>query len=205
MPSTDDQITNLDAELDALDDPTTAEVYAHSKDYDADVVAASAARRAGGGGGGGGLPTGWTADSPAPGDLDADGGTIIDADIARSTPSSLVLSSDADTSVLYYAGNATNTEAVVAQDVGGSDYSVGFYNGVSSPLLFWSSDTDIIRANKQVLANNGLKLGDDLDADGCHITDFGHLTPRSKPNIPASPSVQDVVDALLLLGLVTQS
>jgi hypothetical protein len=59
MTKTNDQITNLDAELDALSSPTTAETYVVSKDYDADVVAAAAARRAlgGGGGGGGGAQT----------------------------------------------------------------------------------------------------------------------------------------------------
>lgn len=51
MPSTADQIANLDAELDALSTPTTAQVLAHTQDYDADVVAASAAQRAINGGG----------------------------------------------------------------------------------------------------------------------------------------------------------
>jgi hypothetical protein len=51
MTKTNDQITNLDAELDALSSPTTAETYVVSKDYDADVVAAAAARRALAGGG----------------------------------------------------------------------------------------------------------------------------------------------------------
>lgn len=51
MASTDVQIQNLDAELDALSMPTTAEVYDKSRDYDADVVAASGVSRAIGGGG----------------------------------------------------------------------------------------------------------------------------------------------------------
>jgi hypothetical protein len=58
MTKTNDQIANLDAELDALSSPTTADTYVVSKDYDPDVVAASAARRslAAGGGGGGAAP-----------------------------------------------------------------------------------------------------------------------------------------------------
>jgi hypothetical protein len=39
MTKTNDQIANLDAELDALSSPTTADTYVVSKDYDADVVA----------------------------------------------------------------------------------------------------------------------------------------------------------------------
>lgn len=52
MPSTQDQITNLEAELDGLVSPTTAQVDAVTRDYDADVVAAVAAKRSLGAGGG---------------------------------------------------------------------------------------------------------------------------------------------------------
>jgi hypothetical protein len=53
MPYDADQIANLAAELDALEAPTTAQVLAHSQDYDAGIVAAEAARRAIGAAGGG--------------------------------------------------------------------------------------------------------------------------------------------------------
>lgn len=56
MPYDDDQVANLDAELDALVSPTTDDVLARSRDYDAGFVAASAARRAIEGGGGPGGP-----------------------------------------------------------------------------------------------------------------------------------------------------
>lgn len=75
MPFDDDQLANLDAELDDLVAPTTAEVLDHSQDYDAGFVAASAARRAiNGSGGGGGAPSG-----PAGGVL---GGTYPDPSFA---------------------------------------------------------------------------------------------------------------------------
>lgn len=56
MASSSKQLENLDAELDALNTPTSAQVYQVSRDYDGDLVAASAVGRAinGGGGGGGG-------------------------------------------------------------------------------------------------------------------------------------------------------
>lgn len=52
MPSDQQQITNLEAEVDALSSPTTAQVRLVSRDYDADIVAASALRQAASGGGG---------------------------------------------------------------------------------------------------------------------------------------------------------
>lgn len=148
-------------------------------------------------GAGGGLPTGWTADDPATGNLNIDNGAVFSDSTLR------VLDADENTRTIYYASNAPDNAAIQTQDVGDLDYSVGFYNGASA-VFFWASDTDIIRANKQILANNGLKLGDDLDADQCNLTNFAQLQPHLKPNIPASPTVQDVVDALLTLGLVTQ-
>lgn len=53
MASSTKQLENLDTELDALTTPTSAQVYAVSRDYDADIVAASAAGRAINGGGAG--------------------------------------------------------------------------------------------------------------------------------------------------------
>lgn len=66
MPSDADQIRDLEEELDALEDPTTAEVLLHTRDYDAGIVAAIGVQRGTTGGEGGSQPFDTVEVTPGP-------------------------------------------------------------------------------------------------------------------------------------------
>lgn len=135
---------------------------------------------------GGGLPTGWTQDEGtlavtaggafiAPNGIDVSGGDLVGVS-SMTTTGSLTIDGDLET-----GGGAVNT--------GGGDVDTG---GGSLASVF------------AISMDGNLTIGDALDHDGTAVGFYG-TTPAARPEAPASPTAQDVVDILLAVGLCTQA
>lgn len=196
-------------------------------------------------GGGGGLPTGWTADNPDPGDLDmADGklATAFPIDFSVTTAAfgtdvtgmgvgpGLVLFDEAGANVVAdtdggvssapsggvaYAADGSNG-ATIALDAGGLD--IANAGDVTSPSGIVTASQCIggaVDGASGQIGDGGV-FSQNTDeslvfaaATGPTAADgtigFFNAGPVAQPVVPATPLPQDIVDALVALGLVSQS
>jgi hypothetical protein len=112
-------LDRVDDALDALDSPTTEEVYTAMRVFDVEPVVAAAAQRAiNGGGGGGSLPDWWTVDSTPDAESITFGGPVY---IEGSTGQSALLAIDDPDDVLTFSI--------------GADHSVNVYDENQDPIV----------------------------------------------------------------------
>jgi hypothetical protein len=178
------EVVNVDAVIDALSpSPTSSDVYEATLPFNPHAVAASAVRRAGEGGAS--FPATWTVDPSGALTVEmlVDATTLGILQAAGATQSAiLVKDGDGDT---YFRVSPTGCV------IGETDaLAEGFHMGGGFITLYGDAGND---ANFTLRIQAGQKLG------------FYGTAPVVRPNVPAVPTAQDVVDALVTLGLVTQS
>ena len=126
LPSDADQIRDLEAELDELVDPTTADVLAHTKDYDAGIVAAIGVQRGTAGGGGGGSQSVETAT------IDVSAAEIL---ASHDTPLELVPAQGAGTFIIPLTVAGFVTGGTLFYTIGGAlQYQLGGKGSSTSPI-----------------------------------------------------------------------
>ncbi len=133
------------------------------------------------GGGGGGLPlTGWTGDEANPQSVNTNGGNIAAGDVTSGDVS--------DDAVVVGGGRVTVYEdgdvvAVLRENSGGRlelttpGEGQGYYSAAD--------------------------IG--LNGSGGSIGGFDYFSLTTTPEVPATPTAQNIVDVLVTLGLVTQA
>jgi hypothetical protein len=88
-------------------------------------------------------------------------------------------------------------------DLGGNDLI-----GVGGMTLDAAVDLDFNTGNivglDQIDMTGDINMGGRLNHDGSHVGFYGKA-PVTRPEVPAIPLAQDVVDALVALGLITQA
>lgn len=149
---------------------------------------------------GGGF-TGWTEDASDPANVSTNGGglnlgtgLISDTAAVYTFGFSGLLGDDFTDFVQVGVGLL-----VVGSDAGAENaetYSMRVGHGVQS-------NPAAGQAAFKALALAGATVG--LDAGGLIVENFGTLVPTTPPNLPAIPLPQDIADALVTLGLVTQT
>lgn len=217
--------------LDALgDSPTPDEAYHATRNYDERYIAAAlAASVAAGGGGGGSLPTGWVADSPGPGELSlgdpVSSSSIGTSGVLKRPDGTAAIAFDGNGRVEFYYGDGETLAFAIS--AAGEQTAIEFHKtnpDSSTPILKWDDDarTWICQGDFQYAGNDPLFInGGGLNMSGNDITgrdseggvsayaidDFKRLRPAPAftPELPAIPTAQDIVDALLALQLVTQA
>lgn len=172
------------------------------------------------GGGGGGLPTGWTQDDADPANVSTDGGDGGSLTFDDGTSSFAGLSAGAvevrgesgqEKYAMQIGAGITSTSpadvpaftatsdegATVALDAGGLDVQM---NGGTVFTTQVQADTE--GQIKTTAAGLCIAWGD--DGANPEVGFYGG-DPVVQPVVPATPLPQDIVDALVALGLVSQS
>ncbi len=133
-------------------------------------------------GGGGSLPfTGWTGDESDPQAINANGGILTVGQVTAGDVSDdgLELSSGP----YFTAYESGDVVALLEDDGGNARLTIGREGG---DRIFISAD-----------AVSG--------PEGGTIQGFDNFVPTNAPQVPATPLPQDIVDALVTLGLITQA
>lgn len=136
--------------------------------------------------------TGWTGNAEDPEDIDAHGGSLAGLGDA------LIGDTSDD------AAEVTNSPAVILYESG--DVAARFgYDGGDLYLLLGKDDSTRVKVTTEdvTVINAADEGGAYLDFDGLHR--FTSLEVANPDEVPASPTVQDVVDALVALDLITQA
>jgi hypothetical protein len=216
-----ESIVEVEAVLD--DSPADAdEVYQRTIGHSERAIAAVAAKRAGGGGGGS-LPPQWTVDAHGDVDFAPDDNTVDQ--LVQITAPEGYNDNSAQARFLFLVDEQGRQ---IASFDTFADLNIWGYDDVGTPAIVLhgeSGEQNTIRAefislawagHVEFLVNNGqdgkLIFGSggtrhfQIGANG----EFGVFdkanSPAAQPSVPASsPSVQDVIDALVALGLVTQA
>jgi hypothetical protein len=159
------------------------------------------------GGGGGGLPTGWTQVDETT--VEAGGGALRTIVLQRPDGTSAVSVSANGILAFYFADGQT-----LAFDVGAVEDSTvwALRDEDGEPIFslmpaYAGGHALVFNGERIVYSGNEAMYfdGGGIDMGEYDIENFAQLIPHIKPEIPATPNAQDVVNALLALGLVTQA
>lgn len=172
------------------------------------------------GGGGGSLPDGWTANDPDPGTLNAANGILLDAYVDIG-PNSIVGDDGAGSSLSVFPGSGYGHQSSDASAAlgAGSGLALDDGNGLTAALATNGLDIEGTSTYAIVGPDNGsvVKIkpgGGDVALEVVSTnTPGGCIKPNgvalviaaARPEVPATPAAQDIVDALVTLGLVTQA
>ena len=168
------------------------------------------------------LPTGWTQDESDPANVSTNGGDIILGNAEGGDGELTVVASDGARPDLTLragsaitqgeGGNLTLQAGSGAGEGGSGDIVLDSPDGVSitglgttlvigTPLNLESPSNVVVFATTLIsLTSASVKVG----ASGNSIGFYG-ATPVARPEVPAVVTAQDITDALVTLGLVTQA